>query len=116
MNFDIILLNNASKQVTILSKMENESVNHLYLEFNDVDLDVPSGEYTYVVIPNERDDVKYDVKLPILKSVLHTDDGDILFEDIHPRIGLLKVGLEETANEYVDDTVENNNQFLYYEG
>lgn len=115
MNFDLILLNNASKQVTILTKLENESMNHLYLEFNDVDLDVPSGEYTYVVIPNDRNDVKYDVKLPILNSVLHTDDGDVLFKDLHPRIGLLKVGLEETDNVYVDDTVDNNNTFLYYE-
>ena len=52
MNFDIIFVNNASKKVKILQKQENVSEDKDYLCFENVELDLPDGEYTYAAIYN----------------------------------------------------------------
>ena len=44
--FDIIFVNNASKKVKILQKQENVSEDKDYLLFENVELDLPDGEYT----------------------------------------------------------------------
>ena len=69
MNFDIIFVNNASKKVKILQKQENVSEDEDCLIFENVELDLPDGEYTYAVICNERIDVRYDVKNDLLETI-----------------------------------------------
>lgn len=113
MFFDIILQNNTSKVNTILRHQNNDSLNHLYLEFNDVDLDIPDGEYTYIVIGNDNEEIEYEIKTPILESLIKYEDKQITFNDIHPRIGILRIGDVEPVAEYVK---ENNNEYIYYEG
>lgn len=91
MNFDIIFVNNASKKVKILQKQENVSEDKDYLCFENVELDLPDGEYTYAVICNERIDVRYDVKNDLLETVVMTDEGNVPLKVLRPFTGLLMV-------------------------
>ena len=89
MNFDIIFMNNASKKVKILQKQENVSEDQDYLRFENVHLYLPDGEYTYAVIFNARDDVRYDVKNDLLETVVITDRGNVPLKVLRPLTGLL---------------------------
>lgn len=109
--FDLIIQNNASKEFFTYSGLTDESVSHLYHEFG-LELDVPDGEYTYVVFVDERDDVEYELKTPILSSILHTGDGDVLLRDIQPLIGLLRVG-QTAVQENIYDKNEEQTIFFY---
>ena len=91
MNFDIIFVNNASKKVKILQKQENVSEDKDYLCFENVELDLPDGEYTYAVICNERIDVRYDVKNDLLETIVLTDEGNVHLKVLRPFTGLLMV-------------------------
>ena len=91
MNFDIIFVNNASKKVKILQKQENVSEDKDYLCFENVELDLPDGEYTYAAIYNARDDVRYDVKNDLLETVVLTDEGNVPLRVLRPFTGLLMV-------------------------
>lgn len=110
--FDILIQNNASKEIFILKQLENVSDSNLYLQFEDVDLPaaVKGGEYTYAVIFNDREDVEYETKSLLLKTVLHTDEGDFILGDLKPITGLLRVGEIETINQYKKD----ENKPIYY--
>lgn len=91
MNFDIIFVNNASKKVKILQKQENVSEDKDCLRFENVELDLPDGEYTYAVICNERIDVRYDVKNDLLETIVLTDEGNVPLKVLRPFTGLLMV-------------------------
>lgn len=120
--YDIIIQNNASKKFYLLQGLEDIAPTELYLEFSNVELpeDLPDGEYTYACFINDRDDVSYDFKTPILDTIIHTDDGDIVLKDIQPFTGLLRVGNIEQSNVYGDEHLEypydDNNDIIYYEG
>lgn len=111
MTYDIILENNGSREFFILQGLENVSTTDLYLQFDEVELPVgmPDGEYTYAVFSNNRDDVVYTPKTPILDTLIHTDDGDITLRDINPFTGLLRVGDVQETNIYPDE----NTNYLY---
>lgn len=115
---DLILQNNASKEFFIYSGLTNISTNPLYTEF-DIELDVPEGEYTYATTINNRTDVSYELKTPLLKSILHTEDGDALLADLHPQTGLLQIGeYGKPINIYEEETPDNNNEnnIWFYDG
>lgn len=113
--YDIILQNNASKQVFLLPGVDDKSESHLYHLF-EVKIDAPEGEYTYVIVYNERDDVEYEYKTPILDTVLHYgDDESIVLRLLQPDTGLLRIGATiEPENTYIPD--ENNDTTFYYNG
>ena len=110
--YTLILRNNATNEVSVYDGLQNVGNARLYLEFQDVELDVPDGEYTYAAFDNDRDDITYDFKSNILDSVIHTDDGDVELRDINPRVGLMRIGIVEEANTYDN----NDKQTYYYEG
>lgn len=115
---DLILQNNASKEFFIYSGLTNISTNPLYTEF-DIELDVPEGEYTYATTINNRTDVSYELKTPLLKTILHTEDGDALLADLHPQTGLLQIGeYGKSINIYEEETPDNNNEnnIWFYDG
>lgn len=123
--YDIIMQNNASKEFFLLQGLEDEAVTELYIEFNDVDLPegMPDGEYTYACFVNNREDVNYIFKTPILDTLVQTDDGEIELRYIKPYTGLLRVGEVNEANIYdvsdtnypYDDGRTDNNEMIYYE-
>lgn len=114
MMFDLIIQNNSSRETFIYSGLTNVSGNHLYLEFDDLEMDVPSGEYTYVVIPNNGSGITYTTTVPILDTVASDGENEIKLRYLHPRIGLLRVGEIEDDNIFEEN--EKNNEFIYYEG
>lgn len=113
--YDLILQNNASKEFFIYSGLTDNSYNRLFYQF-DVELDVPDGEYTYVVQFNTRDDVEYDLNIPLLDSILHTGEGDVLLRDLQPSTGLLQIGEGKPVYDNVYDETQDNNTIFYYEG
>lgn len=126
MYYDIIMQNNASKEFFLLQRLEDAAPTELYLQFNEVELNVPDGEYTYACFVNDREDVRYDYKTPILDTLVHTDEETIVLKNLQPYTGLLRVGIigetnlyDTTSINYPYDGVkddENNNDILYYEG
>ena len=114
MKYDIILQNNASREFTILRDLENSSSTELYLQFEEVELDVPDGEYTYTVVcfTDEDTEVSYSPKTPILDTIVQTVEGDIILKNLRPLTGLLRVGKIGQTNAYDDS----NNKTFYYEG
>lgn len=118
MNFDIIFVNNASKKVKILQKQENVSEDKDYLCFENVELDLPDGEYTYAAIYNARDDVRYDVKNDLLETVVMTDEGNVPLKVLRPLMGLLMVKNENKKtlfyNPKREDGVYAQNLTIFY--
>lgn len=118
MNFDIIFMNNASKKVKILQKQENVSEDKDYLCFENVELDLPDGEYTYAAIYNARDDVRYDVKNDLLETVVMTDEGNVPLKVLRPLMGLLMVKNENKKtlfyNPKKEDGVYAQNLTIFY--
>lgn len=109
--YDLILLNNASREFFLFSGLLDSSENHLYHRFTDLDFgDLKDGEYTYCLLRNERDDVTYDFKVPILDTTVKTGDGDIILKYLQPSTGLLRIGEVKTNNIYNNDAKKN----LYY--
>ena len=89
MKFDIIFMNKATTKVKILQSQENVSEDQECLRFENVKLDLPDGEYTYAVICNVRDDVRYDVKNDLLETIVSTNDGNVPLKVLRPLTGLL---------------------------
>ena len=118
MNFDIIFVNNASKKVKILQKQENVSEDKDYLCFENVELDLPDGEYTYAAIYNARDDVRYDVKNDFLETVVMTNEGNVPLKVLRPFTGLLMVKNEGKKtlfyNPKKEDGVYTQNLTIFY--
>ena len=107
MSFDIIFVNNASKKVKILQKQENVSEDKDYLSFENVELDLPDGEYTYAAIYNNRDDVRYNVKNDLLETIVMTDDGNVPLKVLRTLMGLLMVKNEEKKTLFYNPTRDN---------
>lgn len=112
--YDLLMQNNASKEHFVFSGLTDLSDNHLYHQF-DLELDVPDGEYTYVVLINNRDDVEYDFKTPLLSTIIHTGEGDIVLRDLQPGTGLLRVGDEKPAYDNQYDESGDNKTIFYYD-
>lgn len=110
--YDLLLQNNASKEFFTYSGLTDTSDSHLFYQF-DVELDVPDGEYVYAVFINNRDDVEIELKTPILSSILHTEDGDVILRDIQPGTGLLRVGEDMQVVNIYDDKEEKT--IFYYD-
>ena len=106
MKFDIIFVNNASKKVKILQKQENVSKDKDCLRFENVELDLPDGEYTYAVICNVRDDVRYDVKNDLLETMVLTNVGNVPLKVLRPLTGLLMVKNEGKKTLFYNPTRE----------
>lgn len=119
MKFDIIFMNNASKKVKILQKQENVSDGKDCLRFENVELYLPDGEYTYAVICNERIDVRYDVKNDLLETIVMTDEGNVPLRVLRPFTGLLMVENKNKKTLFYNPTIEDgvytqNLNIFYY--
>ena len=118
MKFDIIFMTNASKKVKILQKQENVSDGKDCLRFENVELDLPDGEYTYAAIYNARDDVRYDVKNDLLETVVMTDEGNVPLKVLRPLMGLLMAKNENKKtlfyNPKKEDGVYAQNLTIFY--
>lgn len=120
LKFDIILQNNASKEVFLIKKQENSSEVVDYLLFKDVDLPagMKPGEYTYAVIYNGREDVYYNFKNDLLETILTTQDGDVKLDKLNPLLGLLTIKGEGSKLMFYEQREEteyySQNLTIYY--
>ena len=106
MKFDIIFVNNASKKVKILQKQENVSEDNDCLRFENVELDLPDGEYTYAAIYNALDNVRYDVKNDLLETVVMANGRNVPLKVLRPLTGLLMVKNENKKTLFYNPTKE----------
>ena len=108
---DLILQNNASREFYLYQGLENASPTELYIEFDDIDIDAPDGEYTYALICNDNSGTTYQFKTPILDTIVTEDGRNIILRELRPYMGLLRVGAPESTAVYDD----NNNTTYYYD-
>lgn len=112
--YTVLLQNNASKEFYNYSGLTNESPSHLFYKFN-VELDIPDGEYTIAVFINNRDDVNYEFKTPLLETILKVEGyDDIPLRDIQPSLGLLRIG-EKAPAENIYEGGNDDNKIFYYD-
>lgn len=111
--YDLILLNNASREFFLYSGLTDASETHLYHTFEELEMDVPDGEYTYCLLRNERNDVEYDFKTPLGDTIVHADGQEILLRDLQTPTGLLRVGNEIKVVNTYDNNKENT--IFYYD-
>lgn len=111
--YTILLQNNASKEYFRYDKQTNLSNSHLYYKF-DIVLEVPEGEYTYVVFPNNRGDVEYEYKNPVQDTILRVNGEEIVLKDLQPSIGLMRAG-KEVKQDNIYDKGNDNNKIFYYD-
>lgn len=102
MPFDLIIQNNASKEVFLISGLTDYSDTSLSYLFKNFSMPAAAqdGEYTCVLFRNGREDVVYEFKNDILDSIAHTDEGDIEFKYLRPEVFLMKYGVNEGAYSY----------------
>ena len=106
MKFDIIFVNKASKKLKILQKPENVSEDNDCLRFENVELDLPDGEYTYAAIYNALDNVRYDVKNDLLETVVMANGRNVPLKVLRPLTGLLMVKNENKKTLFYNPTRE----------
>lgn len=106
LRYDLILQNCGSKEYKIYQKLENISNDPLILTFN-IDLsEMVEGEYNYAVIVNMRNDVVYDFKAELTKTVLRTEEGDIRLDKLNPQIGIMKIDGNKNQPIYFENKIE----------
>ena len=110
--YDVIIQNSASKQTFLLTGNTDTSESHLYHRF-EVEIDAPEGEYTYVCVRNDREDVEYEFKTPVLDTIVHIGDEELVLRDLQPSTGLLRVGNDITAANTYDNNKEKT--IFYYD-
>lgn len=115
--YDLLIQNNASKESFVFSGLTDESESHLYHKF-DLDISAPEGEYTYAVLKNSRDDVSYELMVPLLDTIVNTAEDSVVLSDLQPSTGLLRIGSDVGTVNIYDNTVEsgttNNNDTIFY--
>lgn len=110
--YDLILQNNGSKQEFLyMGIVPSEESTATFYKF-DIDLDVPSGEYTYCLIMDMRDDVVYVLNDVILNSVVETSEGNVLVRNLNPMTGLLIVNPQDREDKKI--YIKKNKDYIFY--
>ena len=111
MKFDLILQNNASKKVFLISGLYDEAETPLAYIFKNFKMPekAQEGEYTGVLFRNGRDDVVYEFKDVLLDTVAHTDEGDVEIRYLRPEIFLMKYG--DIKTDYISR--DKNKEYAY---
>lgn len=113
MLYTLILKNNASSKFAVIDNLVNVSTTDLYLQFEDVELGLEDGEYTYAAFANERIDLSYDFKEELLSTIITYDENKTIeLRDLNPYVGLMRIGLVPLEAVYDN----NNKKEYYYEG
>ena len=97
--YDLVLFNNATKQGYVYKNLYDAGT-PMCVQINEFDIgDVPTGEYTYVLIRNDYGYVDYTLKNTPLDSVLLAGGQEYRLTDLNPEIGLFKYVGEDSENE-----------------
>jgi hypothetical protein len=119
--YDIIIQNNASKEVFLFQRQTPVEETGYYILFNlEMPDEVKSGEYTYAVLRNYRSDVEYTFKPVLMESEVYirrADERNILGH-LRPMTGIVAIETEGEDPQllFIEGDGENNNNVYYYEG
>lgn len=120
--YDIFLQNNASKEIWLISGVTADVETEYYRVFDNFEMPegVTSGEYTYAVIKNDRNDVTYTLNAVLLDSTAFVEEvgQSYTLEQLSPIMGLLRaiMGEDGPAPVFPTEDTANNNTIYYYEG
>lgn len=90
-NFDLILWNNSTKACYLYPKNRDMGSAGYYI-FENLDFSsLPSGEYTYAIVHNDRNDVVYEESEIPLNTLIKTSEGNVRLRDLAIETGLLKI-------------------------
>lgn len=111
MPFDLIIQNNASKQVFLISGLTDSSDTSLAYIFKNFSMPekAQEGEYLCLLFRNGREDVEYNYSDVLLDTVARTLDGDVQVRYLRPEIFLMKYG--ENGVDYVYRTKDK--EYIY---
>ena len=88
--YDLILFNNATKNGYVYRNLYDAGTNAC-VQINGFDIgDVPTGEYTYVLLRNDYGYADYTLKNTPLDSFITAGGVEYRLGDLNPEIGLLK--------------------------
>lgn len=107
---DLIIQNTGNKQMYLYSGLTPSKSNHLYYEFDELELDVDSGEYIYGLIENELSGVSYIFKNEFLETEVIYSGETYTLRDLKPLIGVMRVGTIEEKAKYAPS----DNKVTYY--
>lgn len=117
LKFTIILKNNSSNQITVLDNLLGNVTNDSII-FNDIELDLLSGEYTALLFLNYRSDVTYNFNIELIKTEVVVNNDVIPIRLLRPIIQLLKVEGEDikniTYNPQIKDINYTQNYNVYF--
>lgn len=117
LKFTIILKNNSSNQITVLDNLLGNVTNDSII-FNDIELNLLSGEYTALLFLNYRSDVTYNFNIELMKTEVVVNNDVIPIRLLRPIIQLLKVEGEDikniTYNPQIKDINYTQNYNVYF--
>ena len=111
----LLIQNNADKRIWAMDNLTPDITNHLWVKFENFEFpeDVADGEYTYALIAGT--DAEYQYKAELLDTLIN----GTLLRDLHPAVGLLRIGMPVDKNQYAyepekDSKGQNNKHYYYY--
>lgn len=107
LKFTLILKNNTSNEVTINNLIGDVTINSII--FKDVEFDLSSGEYEYLLFLNYRTDVQFNFGTDLINSTVIVENKEIPIKLLRPMIGLMKIEGEKVENIEYNPTINNIN-------
>ena len=112
----LFLQNNGDKRIWVIPDITPDITNHLWVKFEDFEFpeDCPDGEYTYALVAGNI--TEYQLKAEMLDTLIN----DMTLRELHPAVGLLRIGTLEMpstpANTYEPENEDgqNNKHYYYY--
>lgn len=119
--YDIILQNNASKEVFLFQRQTPIEETGYYILFSlEMPDGVKEGEYTYAIVRNYRTDIEYTFKPVLLESDVYSrrKDEHLTLQHLSPMTGIVAIETADGAPQliFIEGEGENNNNVYYYEG
>ena len=108
LKFTLILKNNTSNEVTIFNNLIGDvTINSII--FKDVEFDLPSGEYEYLLFLNYKTGVQFNFETDLINSTVIIENNEIPIKLLRPMIGLMRIKGEKVENIEYNPTINNIN-------
>lgn len=107
LQFTFIAKNNTSNEVTINNIIGDVTINSII--FKNIEFDLPSGEYEYLLFLNYRTDVEFNFETDLINSTVTIENNEIPIKLLRPMIGLMRIEGEKAENIEYNPTINNIN-------
>lgn len=94
----LLVQNNADKRIWDFQGIYPDEVNHLYIVFLNFEIpsELPDGEYTYALLAGDSAVIEKKA------DFLETTFNGVKLKDLHPAIGLLRIGVLADSNSFYE--------------